>query len=218
MYLIFIVSFIAALLVQSHLRNTYARWQKQPGASGLTGAQVARLILDANGLHDVRVEEVPGQLTDHFDPKKGVVNLSAANYRSWSVAAQAVAAHEVGHAIQLAQGYAPLKARTALVPLANIGTGFGPWIIIIGAMIGALGLVNVGIILFALAVAFQLVTLPVEYDASRRAGLELSRLGVATRAEVGGMKQVLNAAALTYVAAAATSLVYLLYFLGLRRS
>lgn len=212
MWLIFIVTMAASLLVQFYLRNTYGRWQAQPAASGLTGAQTARAILDANGLGNVRIEEVPGQLTDHYDPSKSVLRLSAPNYRGASVAAHAVAAHEVGHAIQHATAYGPLKLRSALVPAANIGARFAPWLIILGAVIGFLGLIQVGIVLFGLAVLFQLVTLPVEYDASRRAGQELSRLGIATGGEVAGTKQVLNAAALTYVAAAASSVMYLLYY------
>lgn len=215
MLLLFIVTLAATLLVQMYLRNTYARWQAAPAASGLTGAQTARMILDANGLSDVRIEEVPGQLTDHYDPTKKVVRLSAVNYRSTSVAAHAVSAHEVGHAIQHAHAYAPLQLRSALVPAANIGARFAPWVIILGAMLGFMGMIQLGVILFGLAVLFQVVTLPVEYDASRRAGLELSRLGIATTGEVAGTRQVLNAAALTYVAAAASSVMYLLYYVSM---
>jgi len=215
MWLIFIVTLAATALVQLYLRNTYGRWQAAPTVSGLTGAQTARAILDANGLSQVTIEEVPGQLTDHYDPGKGVVRLSPVNYRGTSVAAHAVAAHEVGHAIQHAQAYAPLRFRTALVPAANIGARFAPWVIILGAMLGAMGMIQIGIVLFGLAVLFQIVTLPVEYDASRRAGLELSRLGLATSGEVAGTRQVLNAAALTYVAAAASSVMYLLYYVSM---
>jgi len=184
-------------------------------ASGLTGAQTARAILDANGLQAVPIEEVPGQLTDHYDPSKRVLRLSAPNFRGASVAAHAVAAHEVGHAIQHAQAYGPLRFRSALVPAANIGSQFAPWIIIAGAVLGVFGLIQLGIVLFGLAVLFQVVTLPVEYDASRRAGVELARLGIATSGEVAGTKQVLNAAALTYVAAAAASVMYLLYYVSM---
>lgn len=215
MILVFIVTLVATMLVQMYLRNTYARWQAQPAVSGLTGAQTARAILDANGLNDVRIEEVPGQLTDHYDPTQKVVRLSQVNYRGASVAAHAVSAHEVGHAIQHAKAYAPLRIRSALVPVANLGARFAPWVIILGAMIGALGMIKIGVILFGLAVLFQLVTLPVEYDASRRAGAELSRLQIATSGEVAGTKQVLNAAALTYVAAAAASVMYLLYYVSM---
>ena len=215
MLLIFIVTMAATVLVQLYLRNTYARWQAAPTVSGLTGAQTARAILDANGLTDVSIEEVPGQLTDHYDPSHRVVRLSAVNHRGASVAAHAVAAHEVGHAIQHAHAYAPLRFRTALVPAANIGSRFAPWIIVLGAMLGAMGMIQLGIVLFGLAVLFQVVTLPVEYDASRRAGAELARLGLVTSGAVAGTKQVLNAAALTYVAAAAASVMYLLYYLSM---
>jgi len=215
MLLIFIVTLGATLIIQMYLRNTYARWGQQPAASGLTGAQTARAILDANGLTDVAVEEVPGQLTDHYDPAKRVVRLSTHNYRTASVAAHAVAAHELGHAIQHAKAYAPLRIRTALVPIASIGANFAPWVIIAGAVMGAFGLVQLGVILFGAAVLFQVVTLPVEYDASRRAGQQLQALGIATTGEVAGTKQVLNAAALTYVAAAASSVLYLLYYVSM---
>lgn len=215
MLLIFIVTLAATLLIQMYLRNTYGKWQQQPAASGLTGAQTARAILDANGLTDVRVEEVPGQLTDHYDPTKRTVRLSQHNYRAASVAAHAVAAHEVGHALQHAQAYAPLRLRSALLPVANLGARFAPWVIIAGALIGALGLIQVGVILFGAAVLFQVVTLPVEYNASSRAGQQLADLGIATTGEVEGTKQVLNAAALTYVAAAATSVMYLLYYVSM---
>lgn len=215
MFLIFIVLLVGTMLVQGYLRNTYAKWQRVSAASGLSGAETARMILDANGMNDVRVVEVPGQLTDHYDPRKKVVSLSTANYRGNSVAAHAVAAHEVGHAIQHANGYAPLQVRTALVPIASLGANFAPWLIILGAVIGAFGLVQVGVLLFGAAVLFQIVTLPVEFNASSRAATQLSTLGIATQSEVGGTRQVLNAAALTYVAAAAGSIMYLLYYLSI---
>src|SRR5690606_36981429 len=210
MYLLFIVLLLVTLLVQNYLRSTYAKWGRVPAASGITGAQTARAILDANGLHDVRVVEVPGQLTDHYDPSKKVVSLSAANFRGASVAAHAVAAHEVGHALQHASRYAPLQVRTALVPVATLGANFAPWLVILGAVLGLFGLVQIGVILFGAAVLFQLVTLPVEYNASSRAAQQLATLGIATGREVDGTRQVLNAAALTYVAAAAGSIMYLL--------
>lgn len=215
MWLLFIIVMLGTLLVQGYLRSTYGRWQKVPAASGISGQQTARTILDANGLHDVQVVEVPGMLTDHYDPRKRVVSLSAVNFRGTSVAAHAVAAHEVGHAIQHATGYAPLQFRSALAPVASIGSSLAPWLIIGGAFLNLFGLMQLGILAFAAAVVFQLVTLPVEFNASSRAGQQLQALGIATATEVAGTRSVLNAAALTYVAAAATSVLYLLYFLSM---
>jgi len=213
--LLFIIALAGTLLVQLYLRRTYGKWQKVPATAGLSGAETARAILDANGLHEVRVEAVPGTLSDHYDPRTRVVRLSEANHGGSSVAGVAVAAHEVGHAIQHAQAYRPLAWRAALVPVASIGGNFGPWLVILGAMMDAFGLVQVGIVLFGAAVLFQLVTLPVEFDASRRALVQLERLGLVTAGDAGGSRQVLNAAALTYVAAAAASVAYLLYYLSM---
>lgn len=211
--LLFVVVLAATLLVQFWLRRTYSRWSKVENTSGLTGAQTARAILDANGLGSVRVEAVPGQLSDHYDPRTRTVRLSEDNFSRPSVAGSAVAAHEVGHAIQHAKAYAPLQWRSALVPVAGIGSNFGPIIVVVGAMLGQIGFIQIGIALFAAAVIFQLVTLPVEFDASRRALGQMQTLGLATTADVGGSRSVLNAAAMTYVAAAAASVAYLLYYL-----
>ena len=212
MFTLFIATLVLTLGVQWWLRSTYGRWERVANASGLTGADTARAILRANGLHDVKVEAVPGQLSDHYDPRTKTVRLSEAHFRVPSVAGAAVAAHEVGHALQHANAYAPLQLRSQLVPVAQIGQNFGPWIVIGGFLLGVAGMVEVGIALFGAAVLFQLVTLPVEFDASKRAVAEMERLGLATTADVGGSKQVLNAAALTYVAAAAASVAYLVYY------
>lgn len=213
--ILFIVTLAVTLLVQFWLRRTYSRWSKVENTSGLTGQQTARAILDANNLQNVRVEAVPGQLSDHYDPRARIVRLSEDNYNRASVAGSAVAAHEVGHAIQHAKAYAPLAWRSALVPVAGVGSNFGPIIIIVGAMLGAAGLFQIGLVLFAAAVLFQFVTLPVEFDASRRALVQMNALGIATQGDVGGSRQVLNAAAMTYVAAAASSVAYLLYYLSM---
>jgi uncharacterized protein len=221
--LLFIVTLAVTLGVQFYLRNTYGRWSKVANTSGLSGRDTARAILDANGLHDVAVEPVRGMLSDHYDPRTRTVRLSEDNFYKASVAGSAVAAHEVGHAIQHAKAYAPLQWRSALVPVANIGGNFAPLLIMFGffSFGSAFGqnLVLWGIILFGLAVLFQLITLPVEFDASRRANVEMQRLGIATTGDISGSKQVLNAAALTYVAAAASSvaylLVYILQFMGM---
>ncbi len=215
MIVIFVITLGATLLVQFWLRSTYAKWQKVPSTSALTGAEAARAILNANGLHDVRVEAVKGALSDHYDPRERVVRLSEDNYFKATVAGTAVAAHEVGHAIQHASAYKPLEWRAALVPVASIGANFGPWIIIAGALMGAMGLIQIGLVFFAAAVVFQLVTLPVEFDASRRAMQQMNNLGLATSQDISGSRQVLNAAAMTYVAAAASSVAYLLYYLSM---
>ncbi len=204
-------------LASMWLRSTYAKWSKVLNTSNLTGAQTARLILDANGLEDVQVKAVPGQLSDHYNPANRTVNLSEGNYSHSTVAGMAVAAHEVGHAIQHAKAYTPLNIRSALVPATNIGSRFGPMVIMAGIFTGLSGLTQIGVILFSAAVLFQLVTLPVEFDASRRAAVQLNKLGVVTKQDSAGVKNVLTAAAMTYVAAAATSIMWLLYYISRSR-
>ena len=220
-YLIGIVAFVVSMAIQGYLRSTYNKWMKVQNTSGLTGAETARAILDENGLHDVKVEPVKGKLSDHYDPRSKTVRLSEGNYGHANVAGMAVAAHEVGHAIQHAKAYAPLQARTAILPVANIGQQFGPMLVLFGLFLGGASannlLLNAGILLFAGAVLFQVITLPVEFDASRRAMVQLKNMGLATSSDSGGARNVLTAAALTYVAAAATSIAYLLYFIGLSR-
>ena len=216
-YFIGIIAFVASMAIQSWLKGTYNKWMKVRNTSGLTGAETARAILEANGIHDVKVEAVKGMLSDHYDPRTKTVRLSEGNYGHANVSGMAVAAHEVGHAIQHAKAYAPLKIRTAILPVANIGSQFGPMLAIFGVILGATGLLQIGVALFAAAVLFQLVTLPVEFDASRRALVQLNKLELATSADSGGARKVLTAAAMTYVAAAATSIAYLLYFIGLSR-
>ena len=212
---LFIITLVGTLAVQFWLKRTYGRYARVANTSGLSGAEVAKAMLRANGLHDVKVEPVQGVLSDHYDPRSRTVRLSADNYRNPSVAGMAVAAHEVGHAIQHAKGYTPLQVRAALVPVASIGSNLGPWLVIIGFMIGAMGLAQIGIILFAAAVLFQLVTLPVEFNASSRAMQQLGQMGLVTRSDSGGARAVLNAAAMTYVAALAASVAYLLYYLSM---
>lgn len=216
-YLIGIVAFVGSLLIQGWLKNTYGRWSQKANTAGLTGRDTALAILRANGITDVTVEAVRGELTDHYDPTRKVVRLSEANYTRASVAGMAVAAHEVGHAIQHARGYAALNVRNALLPIANLGSQFGPMLAIFGIIMGATGLLQIGVWLFAAAVAFQLITLPIEFDASRRAMNNLQSMGIVTQTDSGGARSVLNAAAMTYVAAAATSIAYLLYFLTASR-
>jgi Zn-dependent membrane protease YugP len=212
---IFIGTLLLTFGVQFYLRSTYGRWERVANSSGLTGADTARAILRANGLTDVKVEMTPGKLSDHYDPRTKTVHLSEPHFKVPSVAGAAVAAHEVGHALQHAKAYGPLQVRSTLVPVASIGANWGPLVVIAGLMLGIGGLFELGIILFGAGVLFQLVTLPVEFDASRRALVEMERLGLATTGDVGGSKAVLNAAAMTYVAAAASSLAYLMYYISM---
>lgn len=214
-YLLMILLFGVSMLVQAYLSNTYGRFSKIRNARNLSGADVARLILDENGLSHVPVERVPGQLTDHYDPLKKVVRLSETNYDVPSLAAAAVAAHEVGHAIQDKIGYPALVLRARMLPALQLGANFGPLLILGGLFLNVAGLFWVGIIAFAGAVLFHLVTLPVEFDASRRALASLYQRGYLAGNEVGGARSVLTAAALTYVAAFAIALAQLVYFLGM---
>ncbi|MER3481711.1 MAG: Zn-dependent protease [Meiothermus sp.] len=209
------VVFVATLVIQFWLQSTYARYSRIANSRGLTGAQTARAILDANGLTGVRVEMVPGALTDHYDPNGKVVRLSEPNFNSPSVAALAVAAHEVGHALQDATGYAALSIRAAILPAANIGSSLGPILVLAGLFLGSLGLAQIGLWLFAAVAVFQLVTLPVEFDASNRA-LRILRQGfLSSGPEMEGARRVLTAAALTYVAALASTLSTIFYYLML---
>ena len=218
-YLIGIIAFVASMAVSGWLRSTYNRWSKVANSSGLTGRQVAEAILSANNVNNVRVEAVKGQLSDHYDPRTRVVRLSEGIYDKASVAGMAVAAHEVGHAIQHAKAYAPLAWRSAIAPVAGIGSQFGIMLAALGLFLGGGGsaLLQVGIVLFSAAVLFQVVTLPVEFDASRRALVQLNKLGLVTSRDSSGARSVLTAAAMTYVAAAATSIAYLLYFISASR-
>lgn len=222
-YLIGIVTFIVSLAVSGWLRATYGRWSKVANASGLTGREVAEAILRANNISNVRVEATRGQLTDHYDPRNRVVRLSEGIYGRPSVAGMAVAAHEVGHALQHAHAYAPLQWRSAVAPVAGIGSQLGMMLAFLGIVlgVGAQGggtfLLELGIVLFSAAVLFQVITLPVEFDASRRALVQLKQLGLVTNRDRAGARSVLSAAALTYVAAAATAIAYLLYFISASR-
>jgi len=220
--MIFLLAFVVPMVIgfwaQHRVKSTFAKNLEVPVANGMTGAQIARRILDANGLNEVPIEETPGTLSDHYDPRNRSVHLSPEVYRGVSVASTAVGAHEVGHAIQHAAGYAPLKFRSAWVPVANLGGGLSMVVLILAAVMGgaatAMGqnVATIGVILFATTTVFTLVTLPVEFDASRRALLALESGGYVSSAELQGARKVLNAAALTYVAAFVTSLLTLLYW------
>lgn len=215
------------LWAQSRVKSSYRKWGQVRNSRGLTGAQAARMVLDSNGLQDVPIEAVPGDLTDHYDPRSRVLRLSQGVYGVPSVAAVAVAAHEAGHAIQHARGYAPLQMRTSIVPLVSIGSNFGFIVLIAGMMLQSAGLALAGVGLFALSTVFALVTLPVEFDASKRARAALVTVGlvdggVAYGEESKGVKSVLDAAAWTYIAGFAMSVLTLLYYvmavMGMRRS
>lgn len=214
-YLLLIGAFILSMIVQVTMQNTFAKYSRVGTRSGMTGAQVAQMILQSEGLYNVTVQPVAGSLTDHYDPRTKTVNLSQTVFGATSLAAQSVAAHECGHAIQDARGYAPLRWRTALVPVANFGSHFSWILFIIGLFMASGILIKVGILLFSLALLFQLVTLPVEFNASSRALAKLEASGYMQNDELAGSKKVLGAAAMTYVAAACTSLMYLLRMLSL---
>lgn len=210
-YWLVLIGAILCLYAQARVSSAYSKYSKVRSRSGLTGAQAAQKILDLSGIYDVRIEHVGGSLTDHYDPANKVLRLSDSVYGSASIAAIGVAAHECGHAVQHQQGYAPLKIRSALVPAANIGSKAGIPLIILGALLGMNQvLIQIGIWVFALAVLFQVVTLPVEFNASGRALAMLGDYGMMAQDEVGGCRKVLKAAALTYVAAAASAILQLL--------
>ncbi len=209
-YVLVLIGAVLCMLASAMVRSTYSKYARVRSMSGMTGAQVATEILRRNGINDVAVVHVPGNLSDHFDPRNNTVNLSDSTYGSTSVAAIGVAAHECGHVMQHHTGYVPIKIRSALVPAANIGSKIGIPIIILGLIIGMTPLAKIGIWVFSIAVAFQLVTLPVEFDASHRALVMLEEYGILAHDENAQARKVLTAAALTYVAAAASSILQLL--------
>ncbi len=213
-YLLVIVGVILCMLAQARVKSTFATYSKVRSMGQMTGAQVARQILNYKGLYDVQVLHVSGSLTDHYDPVKRTVSLSDSVYSSMSVAAISVAAHECGHAIQHAKAYAPLKIRSALVPVANIGASVSWPLILIGIVMGGSSvLVNIGVWMFTIVVLFHLVTLPVEFDASKRGLGLLYDAGILYGEENRYAKAVLGAAALTYVASAASMALQLLRLL-----
>jgi Zn-dependent membrane protease YugP len=206
---------LLGLWAQSRVRGAYNKYSKVGNARGLTGAQVARLLLDEEGLSHVNIEETQGKLSDHYDPRSKVLRLSSDVYRSNSIAAAGIAAHELGHALQDSKGYAPLKLRSAIVPATQFGSMLAPWLFIAGFLLNITPLAWAGVILFGIAVIFTLVTLPVERDASKRAKAMLTSSGILVGDEVQGANKVLDAAALTYVAAAVSSIGQFLYYIML---
>ncbi|MEA2226700.1 MAG: uncharacterized protein QOF04_330 [Solirubrobacteraceae bacterium] len=206
------VPMLFGLWAQHSVKRTFARYSEVPTSGGLSGAQAAQAVLDESGLRDVAIRSVDGRLSDHYDPRSRTLNLSADVGQAASVAALGVAAHEAGHAIQHARGYWPMQVRQTLVPAAQIGQTLWFLPVILGMAMNLTGLVTVGLVLFAAIVLFQLVTLPVEFDASNRALAALQGQGLLAGAEVDGARAVLRAAALTYVAGFVAALGQLIYF------
>ncbi len=219
-YILIIIGAVICLIASARVKTTFHKYNRVRSMSGMTGAQAAERILHSAGIYDVSVQHVSGELTDHYDPRNKTLSLSDSTYGSTSVAAVGVAAHECGHAIQHQQDYAPLSIRSAIVPVANLGS-FAAWpLILIGMFItsstGSL-LINIGILCFSLSVLFQLVTLPVEFNASSRAIHMLGQTGILREEELRGTRKVLGAAALTYVAGAAAAILQLLRLLILTK-
>ena len=212
----YLVLVMPALLIsvwaQIKVKSTFNKYSRMAVSCGMTGAAASRLIQQANGIQ-TGLEAVAGELSDHFDPRSNTIRLSSAVYGQASVAAVGVAAHETGHALQHAHGYAPVKLRTAMVPVTNFASGLSPVLILLGILLSMDSFAYLGIALFSIATLFQLVTLPVEFNASRRAVVALERSGQFTRDEITGVKKVLTAAALTYVAALFVSLMTLLRYI-----
>ncbi|KKC45979.1 MULTISPECIES: zinc metallopeptidase [Paenibacillus] len=208
-----LIAFGLSIWAQFRVKGTFNRWAEVPAMSGMTGYEAARRMLDANGLHDVPIEPVPGRLSDHYDPIHRVVRLSEPVYYESSISAISVACHEVGHAIQHKQSYPMLVLRHRIFPVVNFASGIAPFLLIAGFLFSATGLIGAGIVFFSVAVAFQLITLPVEFNASSRARELMVSEGFISNEEERGVAKVLNAAALTYVAAALISLLELVKYI-----
>ena len=215
-FLLLIPAFILAIWAQMRVKSTYTKYSKIASAQGVTGVQAAKYLLQQNGIADVAVEAVEGKLSDHYDPRKKKVRLSEGNYRGNSLAALAVAAHEVGHAIQHQKGYFPLRIRDSILPATSFGSWAAVPLFFIGFIFNTGIFMDIGIVLFAGVVIFHLVTLPVEFNASQRALAQLGSRGMLVEQEVRGARKVLNAAALTYVAATAVALIHLIRLIFLR--
>lgn len=220
-YLILIIPcLILSLWASARVNSTFRRYSEHLSSRGITGAQAAQRVLSANGVSNVRIERVSGNLTDHFDPKSNVIRLSDSVYNSTSTAAIGVACHEAGHAVQYAQEYAPIKLRAAIIPITNFGSKLAMPLILLGILLSALisasyTLVYLGIACFGLSLVFQLITLPVEFNASRRALEAIRESNILSDNEIKGARKTLSAAAMTYVAATAVSLAQLLRLLVL---
>ncbi len=218
-YLILVVpALIISMIAQIKVKSTFHKYSKIGNSKHMTGAEVARYLLQVNGIQDVEVTQVGGQLTDHYDPRKKVLRLSESTYASTSVAAIGVAAHETGHAIQHKVKYGPLVLRSTLVPVAGFGSSAGPYIAILGLFLGWPVIINIGLLLFFAAILFYMVTLPVEFNASKRAISVLDSTGILMTEELNSAKKVLNAAAMTYVASALVAIASFLRLLLLANS
>lgn len=210
-YFLVLIGAILSLIASAKVKSTYNKYQRIRSATGMTGAEAAEKILHANGIYDVGIEHISGDLSDHYDPTNKKLRLSDSTFNSTSVAAIGVAAHECGHALQHKEEYLPLKIRSAIVPAANFGSKLGIPIVILGVLLGSNQfLIEIGIWVFSLAVLFQVITLPVEFNASSRALVMVEKLGILGSTETAQTKKVLSAAAMTYVAAAAASILQLL--------
>ena len=218
LYLILVLpAVIFSLWASIRVNTTFKKYSKIRSMRGITGAEAARRLLDANGLQHIRIEQIPGNLTDHYDPRSDVIRLSESVYGNTSVAAVGVACHEAGHAVQHAENYAPVKIRAAIIPVTNIGSRLAIPLIILGILLNSLAsapeflmIAYIGVACYGLCTLFQLVTLPTEFDASRRALRCIESYGILGSEEIGGARRVLTAAAMTYVAALAVSLMQLL--------
>lgn len=209
-YFLVLIGFLLASFASVGVQSAFNKYSKVPSSRHYTGRDAARKILDENGLYDIRIENISGNLTDHFDPSANVIRLSDSTYNSDSVAAIGVAAHEAGHAVQYANGYVPIKIRNSMVPAVNLCSTLAMPLFIIGLLLQMMNLANIGIILFSTALIFQLITLPVEFDASHRALKILNQSAMLEEDELKGAKKVLTAAAMTYVAAVLASALQLL--------
>lgn len=218
-YLIFVVpALLIALFAQIKVKSTYHKYSALRNARSLTGAEAAQRILSMNGIHDVSVQRVSGEMTDHYDPRAGVIRLSDGVYNSTSIAAVGIAAHEAGHAVQHAEGYVPIKVRNAVLPVANLGSAAAIPLVLFGLIFNFSFLITLGIVFFSAVVLFQLVTLPVEFNASSRAIRVIDSQELLTQDEIKGAKKVLTAAAMTYVASALVALMQLLRLLAISRN
>jgi hypothetical protein len=213
--ILFIVPMVLGFWAQHRVKTTFASNLQVPVANGMTGAQVARRILDANGLNDVPIEETPGSLSDHYDPRSKSVHLSPEVFRGVSIASTSVAAHEVGHAIQHAKSYAFFRFRSAMFPAVQFASNIWMIFLLGGIFLQIAGFIVLAVALYSIAVLFQIVTLPVEFDASSRAKGQLNELGLVIASEGAGVKSVLKAAAWTYVAGALAAVAMLLYYLSM---